>query len=161
MRLIPSLAAIAVIALGTPAFAQSAGNPSGWQTWTWQGSCFAVEFPQDAGIAALNSKKAYAAIKHTPKEGISNSISFVAGLADMTGIEGTADVDGKTFSLLLYDGAGFVSSGERENSLLSSMLAGNVLTVTWTGQQSMTVQRYSLSGLSQAKKTIDTACDVH
>lgn len=159
MRTIAALATALSIALTAPSFAAGEG-PHGWQTWTWEGSCFAVVFPEAGAIEALQSKKAYVALKHTPAEKTTNSISFISGLENMAGVEGVADIDGKEFTLLVYDGAGFVSSGQRENALLDAMIAGSDLKITWTGKDSMVVQNYKLSGLSQAKKTIDTACNV-
>lgn len=156
MRLRSALALLVVISFATPGAAQQS-SPNGWQTWTWNGSCYAVLFPEDPGIDALKSKEAYAAVRHIPSENTTNSISFVSGM-DQAGIEGVAEIDGKPFSLLVFKGAGFVSSGERENALLAAMQAGKELVVRWTTADSMIEQKYTLAGLDQAKRTIDMGC---
>jgi hypothetical protein len=149
---------MSLLAAATPAQAQPVDGITGWQTWTWDGSCFALLFPENPVISQLGNKRAYTAIKHTPSESTFDSVSFVSGLDDMTGVKGTADIDGKTFSLLVYDGSGFVSSGPREQDLLASMLRGEELKITWSGPEAMVTQVYKLPGLEQAKRTIDAGC---
>ena len=156
MRFRSFLVILVCLSLVTPAAAQSS-KPAGWQTWTWDGSCYAVLFPEDPGVDALKTRKAYAAVRHLPTEGTSNSISFVSGLDDDE-LTGVAEVDGKPFNLLVFQGSGFVSSGERETNLLSAMTTGTSLVVRWTSADTMIEQKYKLAGLDQAKRTIDTAC---
>lgn len=167
LKAVPSMRHFAVtlfaIMAASAAFAQESTapvnlNPSGWQTFTWSGTCNAVAFPESAPVQALDSEKAYISIRHNPKEGSRDAISFVSGLGSTEGVSGRVDVDGKIYDLLVYKGAGFVSAGEREASLLANMLAGADLRVTWITPESMVNQDYKVTGLDQAKRIIDTGC---
>jgi len=154
MRLLLATAILAITTISS--MAQPASRS--WETWTRDGSCFAILFPKDGAIEELNTPKAYLSIKHTPAEQARNAIAIVSGLEDTDGLAGRADVDGKLFELLIYNGNGYVKTGDREDALVAALMAGKELRVTWSGPAGMTVQTYDLEGVTQAKRTIDASC---
>lgn len=149
--------AVALLTLAAPAAAQDTAA-GGWETWSREGSCFALLLPSEGAIAELNKPKAYLSIKHTPAEQTRNSVAIVSGLGDKDGLSGQADVDGRLFQLLMFNGTGYVKTGEREDALLAAMSAGKELRVTWTSKDGMVVQSYQLEGMAQAKRSIDISC---
>lgn len=155
MRRLIAIAA-ALLATSLPLSAQEAARS--WETWTRDGSCFAILFPKEGAIEKLNTPKAYLSIKHTPSEDTRNAVAIMSGLEETDGLTGRADVDGKLFELLIFNGNGYVKSGEREDSLIAAMVAGQELRVTWSGPAGMTVQAYDLNGMTLAKRAIDSAC---
>jgi len=156
MKILTSLAMAALVVMGA---AGASAQTKGWETWTKGEECFAL-----LGMAADNEApvrpfgRPYIAIKNAPKLDNFNGVVIVSGYGDETGEEGTIDVDGKEFSLLIFKGAGFVRSGEPEERLVAALEQGKEARVTWLRKDGMIVQNYRLEGFPVAKKTIDAAC---
>lgn len=154
MRLLIAAALLAASALAPT---QATELPEGWQTWTWSGNCFAVAHPGGAAIPEVQAAKPYASVRHSPSEDSFDAVAISSGLPSGESYEGAAEIDGKTFDLLVYDGAGFVSSS-REPALIEAMIKGAEMVVTWTQATGMVVHTYTLAGFTTAKRTIDGAC---
>lgn len=150
-------AALAAACLLLPAHAQQ--RPSaGWQAWTWEGNCFAVNYASGSSLPGGTSERAYIAIKHVPKENTFDGVAIVSGLDMPSGAEGLLEVNGQEFPLLVFGNAGFVRSGEPEQQLVEAMAKASEAKVVWTLKDRMETQTYRMEGFQTAKKTIDTAC---
>jgi hypothetical protein len=136
------------------------GRPKGWQTWTWDGNCFAFAYPKRENVAAIDRDGAYIAIKHMPAEKTFNSIAIVSGRGDDDGVSGSIEIEGQVFNLLMFAGTGFVSTGPREDRLMDAMLKGGEAKVHWVSNDGLVSQTYQLDGIVEAKKTVDFACKV-
>ncbi|AOG03100.1 hypothetical protein [Bosea sp. RAC05] len=130
-----------------------------WETWTKDGECFALlGMDPAAEVTVRPAARPYIAIKNAPKLDNHNGVVVVSGFGDDTGNEGTLDIDGQEFGLLIYNGAGFVRSGEPEQKVVAALEAGKEARVTWFRKDGLVIQVYKLDGFTTAKKTIDTAC---
>lgn len=130
-----------------------------WETWTKDGECFALlGMDPNAEVTVKPNARPYIAIKNAPKLDNHNGVVVVSGFGDDTGNEGTLDIDGQEFGLLIYNGAGFVRSGEPEQKVVSALETGKEARVTWFRKDGLVIQLYKLEGFATAKKTIDTAC---
>ncbi len=133
-------------------------RPDGWQTWTWQGNCFAFDYAKGPSIDGVQNGDTYIAVKHLPREKNYDNVSVVSGFGDITGSQGTLEIGGQEFPLLVYGNAGFVRSGEPEHKVMELLSRSSEATVTWYRKDGMAVQNYDITNFAAAKRTIDTAC---
>lgn len=156
-----ALAALAAV-LSTLAPASAGdGRPAGWQTWTWDGSCYAIAYAEPGGDAPglpSGTDKAYIAVKHVPKEKTYDGVTVASGLNVTPGTEGMIEVNGQEYPMLVFQGAGFVRSGDPERSLVENLSKATEARVTWVQKDKMTIQTYKVSGFQAAHKVIDAAC---
>jgi hypothetical protein len=155
-----AFALLACASLTAPAGA-AGERPSGWQTWTWEGSCYAIVYaePGESAPGVPNgSERAYIAVKHVPKEKTYDGVTIASGLNVSPGTEGMVEVGGQEYPLLVFRGAGFVRSGEPEKGLVDGLSKATEVRVTWTLKDQMTVQTYKVAGFANAHKVIDAAC---
>lgn len=156
-----SLSTLAAALLCLAPAVAAEGRPAGWQTWTWEGSCYAIVYaePAEAAPGVPNgADKAYIAVKHVPKEKTRDGVTIASGLNVTPGTEGMIEVNGQEYPMLVFQGAGFVRSGEPERSLVEGLAKATEARVTWVQKDKMTVQTYKVSGFQQAHKVIDAAC---
>ena len=151
----PALPDLAQKAEGRPA---PTGHPEGWQTWTWDGNCFAIHYAKGPSLTGVQNGDTYIAVKHLPRERNYDNVSVVSGFGDITGTQGTLEVGGQEFALLVYGNAGFVRSGDPEHRLMDLLAKSKEATVTWYKKDGMAVQSYDVSDFTAAKRTIDVAC---
>ena len=150
------LFALAAAGLATPLAAQSVHRD--WDAHAKETFCYNVSFP-DATTHVDRPYKAYVAVTQRPLDGVSDEASFVSGLNPKADILGHVKVDSNaTRTLLVHDGAGFVSSDE-EAALIREMLRGYRMTVTWTyGSGNKVVDNYSLMGFTASRNAARKAC---
>lgn len=132
--------------------------PTGWQTWTWRGNCFAIDYAKGPSMAGVQNGDTYIAVKHIPREHNYDAVSVVSGFGDITGTQGTLEVGGEEFPLLVYGNAGFVRSGDPEHKVMDLLSKSRDATVTWYRKDGMAVQTYDVSDFAAAKRTIDVGC---
>jgi len=161
-RILPALAtALLAGALAVTAAHAADGRPAGWQTWTWEGSCYAIVYAETGeGLpgAPTGTERAYIAVKHVPKEKTYDGVTIASGLSLPPGTEGTIEVNGQEYPMLVFRGAGFVRSGDPEKGLVEGLSKATEARVTWVLKDQMTVQTYKVSGFPTAHKVIDAAC---
>lgn len=136
----------------------SDGMPKGWQTWSWNGNCYAIVYASGPDVPSIKNGDTYIAVKHVMEERNFNKISIVSGFGDVTGIKATLEIGGVEFPLLVYGNAGYVRSGDPEKKLLDMMAKFREITVTWYKDDGLSVQNYNIDGFASAKKIIDFAC---
>ncbi len=137
---------------------RASAHPDGWQTWTWDGNCFAIHYAKGPSLAGVQNGDTYIAVKHLPRERNYDNVSVVSGFGDITGTQGTLEVGGQEFPLLVYGNAGFVRSGDPESRLMGLLAKSSEATVTWYKKDGLAVQSYDVSNFAPAKRTIDVAC---
>lgn len=145
----------AFIAAATSAHAKEFKD---WSTFEKDGRCWASTEPNFSS-SSIKRGKPYLSIQNFPEEGVEGSVSIVSGTKETAAADITIDVDGKKYDALPFENAAFTASGKPEAKLISSMLRGRELRVTWkmpSGQEETDI--YSLMGFSAAKREIDRAC---
>ena len=150
-------AAVLASTMATSALSEESRKPAGWQTWTFDGSCYALVYADQSPTGA-STERAYIAIKHVPKEKTFDGVSIVSGIDVPVGAEAIIDVGGQEYPLLVFRGAGFVRSGDPERTLVEALGKASEAKVTWMLKDQLTVQTYRLDGFANAKKTIDVSC---
>ncbi len=143
---------------GAEAGGTDGGMPVGWQTWTWRGNCFAIDYAKGPSISGVQNGDTYIAVKHIPREHNYDAVSVVSGFGDITGTQGTLEVGGQEFPLLVYGSAGFVRSGDPEHKVMELLGKSSEATVTWYRKDGMAVQTYDVTDFAAAKRTIDVGC---
>jgi len=152
--------ALALLAVLIPALpASAADRPAGWQTWSWEGSCFAIVYAEAGGSGpGASSERAYIAVKHVPKERTYDGVTVASGMDIPVGTEGLIEVNGQEYPLLVFKGAGFVRSGEPEKSLVDNLAKASEARVTWMLKDGLTIQTYKVGGFGSAHKVLDAGC---
>jgi hypothetical protein len=152
-------ALLAMVSAAAVAAPGPQGKPDGWQTWTWEGSCYAIVYAEPgAGTGSAGTDRAFIAVKHVPGEKTFDGVTVASGMNIPVGTEGLIEVNGKEYPLLVFKGAGFVRSGEPEKSLVENLGKAAEARVTWVLKDQMTVQTYKVPGFQAAHKVIDAAC---
>jgi len=88
-------------------------------------------------------------------------VAIVSGFTNETKdsvIDGSIDVDGQEWPMLVVNGAGFLRSGGPEQALVAAMSTGKEARVTWTQKDGLVTHTYHLEGFAAAKKSIDMLC---
>ena len=153
------LSLIAAFLAIAPALAEEQGPVAGWQTWTADGSCYALVYPSSVtgGRPGTKGDRAYIAVKHVPREGTWDGIAVASGMDVPVGAEATIDVGGKEFPLLVFKGAGFVRTAE-DKMLVEALSKAEEARVSWMFRDELTVQTYRFKGFEAAHRTIDAGC---
>ena len=151
------IAVVATFASMLSFASKAAQNPEGWQTWTWDGNCFALLYAKpDAN--GMQTSDTYISVKHLPKERNFDNVAIVSGLGDLTGARATIEIADAELPLLVWKNAGFVRSGDPEKKLIDLMAKNKLATVTWFSKEGMITQTYDLTGFAEAKRKIDLSC---
>jgi len=156
MKMNPFAVAVFIAPL-LAAWAATAAEHKDWETFEKDGKCWAATAPTFTSGAA--NRNAYLSITNFPEEGVKGSVAIVSGTDETAKADVVIDVDGATFSALPFGNAAFTASGNPEAKLISAMLRGRELRVTWnmpSGEKETDI--YSLMGFSAAKNAIDSAC---
>lgn len=151
-----TLFSVSALFLSLDASAQSVHRD--WEAHAKETYCYNVSFPE-ATTHIERPYRTYVSVTQRPLEGVSDEVSFVSGLNPQADVLGHVKVDNnETRTLLVHDGAGFVSS-EEESSLINEMVRGYEMTVTWTyGSGNKVVDNYSLLGFTASRNSARRSC---
>lgn len=154
MRALLVTALAAAVTFGAPTSAMAVDVFSSWASAQEGSVCY--NYTLAKGVEARN---AYITVTQRPGERIHDEFSIVSGLANED-IVGSISIDGRpSRQLLIHDGAGFVASGETEESLIREMKRGITLKATWTRENgSKVTDTYSLSGFTASLKDARRDC---
>lgn len=149
--------ALATTTLLTATAGTVEARDTSWRTYAHNGSCFAVAYPTEDAIRAVQPRKAYLSIRHLPSEDAWDAVAVVSGMGDVTGAKASITVDGETFPLLVYGEAGYVS-GAVEDALVAAMGRSTEAKVRWVDEDRMASHTFSLVGFTAARDEIDRTC---
>jgi hypothetical protein len=165
------LASIAVLT-AVPAFAQAAkpaaqptriGQFGDWQAFQLGSakgrSCFAITSPKERKPDGLNRDPATFFVTHRPGEGVKNEISLIVGFPMKDGSEANIKIGKSEYELYTKETNAWVKNSTEERSVIGVMRKGKDLVFEGTSRRgNKTVDRYSLTGLSDALDAIAKAC---
>lgn len=158
-------AVAAVMANRAPAYAEGAvvaGHFGDWALHISEGAshkiCFAATEPKQKEPAVANRATALLYISAWPKEGVKSEFSVKLGYP-VKAQSATVSVGKDTFKLLVKEERAYVSDATEELKLIEAMKKGSDIVVRATSERgTATTDTYSLSGISQALKALETAC---
>lgn len=164
----PVLLAQMAAALAGAAQAQAegaivAGRFSDWSVHVSEGPthkiCFAVSEPKKKLPSVANRATALIYISAWPKDGVRTEFSVKLGYPIKGAAPITAEVGTDSFKLFAKEERAYVADATEELKLIEAMKKGSDLVVKATSERgTATADTYSLSGLSQALKALETKC---
>jgi hypothetical protein len=166
-----ALASIAVLT-AAPSLAQTAkpaaqptriGQFGDWQAFQLGSakgrSCFAITSPKERKPEGLNRDPATFFVTHRPGEGVKNEISLIVGFPMKDGSGANIKIGKSAYELYTKETNAWVKNSTEERSVIGVMRKGKDLVFEGTSRRgNKTVDRYSLTGLSDALDAIAKAC---
>jgi hypothetical protein len=122
-------------------------------------TCYALAKPRERTPASLKRDPAYIFISSRPGENIRNEVSVIMGFKMKDGGDAEAEVGPANFELISKGTNAWVKNPAKETELIDAMKKGAKLTIKAASiKGNMTVDSYSLSGLSQALDRVKKEC---
>lgn len=161
----------ALFALSAPGFAQAPANPTSlgasgdWEAFTYEAEgskvCYATSAPKktEANKKGVDRGPVYFMITHWPGKKVRAQPSVMIGYKFKDASDVKLTVDGKNFVLFPVDNMAWTDKVETEKAILAAMKSGKSMVVSGVSAKgTATKDTYSLSGISAAMDTIDSAC---
>ncbi|WP_181701131.1 invasion associated locus B family protein [Chthonobacter albigriseus] len=168
MKYVRTLGLAATMVLGTVTIA-GAQTPtlleqfSRWSTYTYTNGeekvCYAITQPTKSEPAGVKRDPVYLFITNRPKQSVQREVSVETGYPYKEGSVTEAKVGSDTFTLFTKEQSAWVQNSADESRLIAAMRAGSDMVVTGTSRRgTVTVDTYSLSGVTAAINRIDAEC---
>lgn len=147
-------------AASTPALVAQYGD---WGVYTSQTPktkiCYALSQPKDRKPAGLKRDPAYFFISTRPGENVHNELSAVVGFTLKEDSNATLDIGGAKYEFYTKNDGAWVRNAAEESKLVEAMRKGKDFTLKTTSSRNHdTIDRYSLSGVSQALDRVEKEC---
>jgi invasion protein IalB len=121
--------------------------------------CFAASAPTEMQPKAAKRSSVIFYLTTWQKDGVRNEVSVKQGHVLKAGAGNAITVGSQTFALLTDEDKAFIKDAADERKLLAAMAAGGTMSVKSTpAKGSATTDQYSLDGLADAVKRLQTAC---
>jgi Invasion associated locus B (IalB) protein len=168
-----SLLTVAAVLAGLtlPAAAQTAQSPTSlgisgdWETFTYESEgakvCYATSAPKksEASKKGVARDPVYFMITHWPSKKVKSQPSVMIGYKFKEASDVKLTVDGRTFVLYPVDNMAWTDKVDTEKAILAAMKTGKSMVVAGiSAKGTSTKDTYSLSGISAAMDSIDSAC---
>jgi invasion protein IalB len=163
-----ALCVLAAAAFSGQAFAQTGsatmiGQYGDWGVYVSPGSsrvCFALSQPRDRQPSGLKRDPAYIFLSTRPGDNIRNEFSVIAGFPLKEDSEPSAQIGNDSYTLYARkDGAVWIRNVAEEQRLIESLRRGRELVIKTTSiRGNETIDRYSLTGLTQALDRVAQEC---
>jgi invasion protein IalB len=144
---------------GKPSQLASYGD---WGVFLAQGekskTCYALAAPKDRAPSGLKRDPAYVFISNRPGENVRGEVSIIMGFPVKEGAA-HADIGGTGFDLVAKGANAWIKNQAQEPQFVDALKKGSKLVVKAPSAKGrMTIDSYSLAGLSQALDRIDKEC---
>ncbi|MBL8567133.1 MAG: hypothetical protein JNM89_15575 [Hyphomicrobiaceae bacterium] len=121
--------------------------------------CFAATQPAATATKGEKRDAVFFYVSAWPKDGVKTEVSVLLGYKIKKGSEVTVNIGGTIFKLFPQDDKAFVADPTQELKLIDAMKRGSSMQVAATAESGMaTEDRFSLSGITNALKNLDTKC---
>jgi invasion protein IalB len=148
---------------------KKAGKPSqlasygDWGVFLAQGekskTCYTLAAPKDRSPAGLKRDPAYVFISSRPGENVREEISIIMGFSVKEGAAAHAEIGGSGFDLVAKGANAWIKNQAQEPQFVDALKKGSKLIVKAPSLKGhVTIDSYSLAGLSQALDRIEKEC---
>ena len=148
---------------------KKAGKPSqlasygDWGVFLAQGekskTCYALAVPKDRAPSGLKRDPAYVFISNRPGDNVRGEVSIIMGFPVKEGTAAHADIGGTGFDLVAKGANAWIKNQAQEPQFVDALKKGSKLIVKAPSAKGrMTIDSYSLAGLSQALDRIEKEC---
>lgn len=122
-------------------------------------TCFALSQPKDRAPANVKRGAAYFFVTTQPSEKLSNEVSIMTGLPLKDASAAALAIGGTSFAMFAKGDGIWIKDPADEAKLVDAMRKGQELVLTLTPPKGAdTIDRYSLSGFSQALERVAKEC---
>lgn len=153
----------------TAADTKKAGKPSqlasygDWGVFLAQGekskTCYALAAPKDRAPSGLKRDPAYVFISSRPGEKVREEISIIMGFPVKEGAAARAEIGGSGFDLIAKGTNAWIKNQAEEPQFVEALKKGSKLVVKAPSLKgNVTIDSYSLAGLSQALDRVAKEC---
>lgn len=121
--------------------------------------CYALSQPKDRKPAGLKRDPAYFFVSTRPGENVHNEVSVVVGFPIKEGSDAALTVGGVNYEFYTKNDGAWVRNAAEEARLIEALRKGSDFTLKSTSTRNHdTIDRYSLSGISQALDRVAKEC---
>jgi len=121
--------------------------------------CYIVSQPKTSTPKGLKRDPVFFLVTHRTKDHVKNEVNTIIGYPFKKNSIAKVDIDGKRFDLFTDKDGAWADSSAHDNQVVAAMKAGRKMKVTGTSERgTVTVDTYSLSGVTAAMDKIDAAC---
>ncbi|WP_318245918.1 invasion associated locus B family protein [Stappia stellulata] len=162
--LIPAL--LALVFTSAAALAQTPaliGQHSAWATYSYGGAkgkvCYALSKPTKLAPSDRNHGDVFFFVSNRPGENVDNEPSVIVGYSFKEQSSVSVDIDGQKFTMFTKKDGAWMANPAEERKLVAAMKAGREMVVSGVSARgTQTTYTYSLSGVTAAIGSADTAC---
>jgi hypothetical protein len=165
-QLFATIALFVGILVAMPVKAQQAtrlGVHESWVAFSYESSkgkvCYIVSQPLDSEPKNVRRGEIYFMVTHRPGQNIRNEVMTMIGYNFKTGSDATAVIGSNSFDMFTQGEGAWVETADMESQVVNAMRSGARMVIngtSWRG--TLTVDQYSLIGVSAALNQIDEAC---
>ena len=160
--LISTLTGLFLIAIATPALAQSAtkiGQHNAWGTYSYNANggkvCYVLTVPTDKQPASVDHGDIFFFVSQKPGQNVTYEPQFIASYNFQENAKVTVSVDGKNFSMFTRGKSAWMENAAQEPALIAAMKAGTDMKVqAKSSRGTATSYVFSLKGISAALTSI-------
>lgn len=160
--LISTLTGLFLIAVATPALAQSAtkiGQHNAWGTYSYAANggkvCYVLTVPTDKQPASVDHGDIFFFVSQKPGQNVTYEPQFIASYNFQENAKVTVSVNGKNFSMFTRGKSAWMENAAQEPSLIAAMKAGTDMKVqAKSSRGTATSYVFSLKGISAALTSI-------
>jgi invasion protein IalB len=161
-RTIATLSCLSMVALATPALAQSAtkiGQHNAWGTYSYQSGngkvCYVLTVPTDKQPPSLNHGDIFFFVSQKPGQNVAYEPQFIASYNFQDNSKVTVQVGNATYSMFTRGTSAWLENAAQEGELIAAMRGGADMKVSAkSGRGNDTSYSFSLRGITAALNSI-------
>jgi hypothetical protein len=139
------------------------GTFNSWSAWKSADAkgviCYISSDPQDMQPTSVDHGEVHFFIIHRKGLGTRQEVQSLMGYTLKSGSTPTANVDGKSYNMVIEGKAAWLASTGDEAGFVADMKRGKALSLSAESQRgTKTTYTYSLSGVTAAMNAIDKSC---
>jgi len=121
--------------------------------------CYIVSQPKTSTPKGVKRDPVFFLVTHRTKDHVKDEVNTIIGYSFKKNSIAKVDIDGKRFDLFTDNDGAWADSSAHDSQVVAAMKAGIKMKVTGTSDRgTVTVDTYSLSGVTAAMSKIDSAC---
>lgn len=161
---ISTISCLAMLALATPALAQSAtkiGQHNAWGTYSYNANggkvCYVLTVPTDKQPTSLNHGDIFFFVSQKPGQNVSYEPQFIASYDFQANSKVNVTVGDRSFSMFTRGKSAWMENAAEEPQLIAAMRAGADMRVqAKSGRGNDTNYTFSLRGITAALSSIES-----
>jgi hypothetical protein len=161
-RTLATLSCLGMIALASPALAQSAtkiGQHNAWGTYSYEGDggrvCYVLTVPTEKQPPSLNHGDIYFFVSQKPGQNVTYEPQFIASYNFQDNSKVTVQVGNSSYSMFTRGTSAWLENAAQESELIAAMRGGADMKIAAkSGRGNDTNYTFSLRGITAALNSI-------